>query len=94
MNKKKYVLPQVKDLSGRSVCGQDPEGHCRNGFNPTSVSCTNGGFPSQDPSCSPTGLFPSEGQCADGSIVSSSCVIGSIISGGTPSCLVGASVSG
>lgn len=73
-----YQKPYFKDLSGLVAQGQ-LLGFCENGYNPTTVACSTGEAPTQDPiACSPTGFRAERGACYTGGNVAHGCTVGSI----------------
>lgn len=81
MNKRKqYIKPMALNLSGFGVTGQIPLGMCVDGSSPASDTCSDGAYPSSDPSaCNPTGTFPQVGNCAVGDSVIYGCSAGSLV---------------
>lgn len=80
VNRKQYIKPQVLNLSGFGVVGQEPLGWCSTGHEPSVANCFNGTDVTQSEfACSPTGFGPEFGDCnPNGGNVMNICTTGSL----------------
>ena len=78
-NKKQYLRPRALNISGLGVLGYEPLGVCATGHDPTTVTCSYGEDPAQNPAaCNPAGYSPNSGDCVGGGQVANICGIGSL----------------